>query len=189
MDRVAVFVDAGYLFAAGGHAMTGLKLQRKRMTVHVARAITYLEAMAKGVTKLPILRVYWYDGSRTSEPEEQHRELAYAPNVKLRLGRINNSGVQKGVDTMMVRDLITLAKNHAVADVILITGDEDILPGILEAQEYGVRIHVVTIATLESTLSPMIRREADTCTEIRAKDIESFLSVVSSQVPYDSAAE
>lgn len=90
MDRVAVFVDAGYLYATGGQSLTGLKTPRKKLTLDVKRVVPYLEAMSEVISGMPMLRIYWYDASRTSEPEDHQRELNSTPNIKLRLGRVND---------------------------------------------------------------------------------------------------
>lgn len=54
------------------------------------------------------LRTYWYDGERDLVPTAQQLEIANLPRMKLRLGRLTGHG-QKGVDSRIVRDLITLS--------------------------------------------------------------------------------
>ena len=51
--------------------------------------------------------------------------LASLDDVKIRLGFINSVGEQKGVDSLIVTDLIELARQKAVCDAILLSGDED----------------------------------------------------------------
>jgi hypothetical protein len=46
------------------------------------------------------------------------------------------------VDTFLHADLTGLARKRAVADVVLVSGDEDLLHAVEEAQEYGTRIHL-----------------------------------------------
>jgi hypothetical protein len=86
--------------------------------------------------------------------------------VKVRLGElVKRAGkvVQKGVDSYLQRDLTTLARNHAVADVVLIGGDEDLRRALEEAQDYGMRVHLwgVEAATPEYNQSQSLIAEAD----------------------------
>ena len=76
------------------------------------------------------LRVYWYDGVIGYKgPTLQQTDLAHLDNVKLRLGFVNSFGEQKGVDSLIVTDLIELVRNHAISDAVLLSGDEDIRIG------------------------------------------------------------
>ena len=58
MDRVAVFVDAGYVFAAGSILVTGEKLTRGAINLDHAAAVKELSAFATMVSGLPLLRIY-----------------------------------------------------------------------------------------------------------------------------------
>ena len=46
--------------------------------------------------------------------------------MKVRLGFVNSLGQQKGVDSLIVTDMLTLARNRAVAECVLLSGDEDL---------------------------------------------------------------
>ena len=65
--------------------------------------------------------------------------------MKLRLGQLNSEGQQKGVDSLIVTDLIELARNKAISDAVVLTGDEDIRVGVQIAQSLGVRVHLLGI--------------------------------------------
>src|SRR5258708_1023176 len=71
MDGVGVFVDAGYVFAAGSNLVTGEKLTRGAITLDHAAVAKELTAFATRVSGLPVLRIYWYDGTSTG-PTAQH---------------------------------------------------------------------------------------------------------------------
>ena len=93
-----------------------------------------------------LLRIYWYDGALGyGGPTLDQEAIANSDNVKLRLGFINGQGQQKGVDSLIVTDLINLARNHAISDAILLSGDEDVRIGVEIAQGFGVRVHVLGI--------------------------------------------
>ena len=51
---------------------------------------------------------------------------------------MNSSGPAKGVDSLIVTDMITLARNGAMSDAVLLSGDEDLRVGVQQAQEFGV---------------------------------------------------
>src|SRR4029079_10043672 len=63
-------------------------------------------------------------------------------NAKISLSTRNWAGQQKGVDAQLRQDLELLAKHRAVSDVVLIAGDEDMVPAVEAAQAYGGRVHV-----------------------------------------------
>ena len=155
MDRVAVFVDAGYLFAQGSCLLTGKKAQRGEITVDLDKMLSLLEEFACRITKVPLLRIYWYDGTSTG-PTPQHVALAFKPRVKVRLGFVNTAGQQKGVDSLIVTDLITLARNRSMCDAVLLSGDEDIRVGVQQAQEFGVRVHLLGITPCRGSQSQVL---------------------------------
>jgi uncharacterized LabA/DUF88 family protein len=175
MDRTAVFVDAGYIFAAGSKLITGEKLSRGQLNLDYDAVLASLKHLVRELTGLPLLRIYWYDGTATG-PTPQQLALAYRPDVKLRLGFVNQQGQQKGVDSLVVTDLIALARNRAMADALLLTGDEDIRVGVQQAQELGVRVHLVGIAPARENQSGFLVQEADNVRELSRDEVETFLT-------------
>lgn len=163
LSRYAFFVDAGYLFAQGSVNLFSTKHPRHQLDLDISGARTFLENQSK--MHLPgreLLRIYWYDAApRGSTPH--HRQVASERNIKLRLGAMNGFGQQKGVDSLIVLDLIELARERAIADAFVISGDEDIRVGIETAQSYGVRVHLLGIAgNKSSNQSAAMVAEADT---------------------------
>lgn len=140
MDRTAIFVDAGYVYAAGSLLVAGARLPRAELYLDYDRFLALLTSRANELSGLPLLRTYWYDGT-ASGPTPQQLAVSHRSGVKLRLGFVNQQGQQKGVDSLIVTDLITLARNRAMADAVLLTGDEDIRVGVQQAQEFGVKVH------------------------------------------------
>lgn len=116
---------------------------------------------------LPVLRTYWYDGAPDGIPADDHLDIARLPGVKLRLGRLI-AGRQKGVDSLIVRDLMTLARERAVSTAYLLGGDEDLRVGVEAAQDMGVRVSVIGIE------NPRRQNQADTL--IREADEHLLLS-------------
>lgn len=175
MDRTAVFVDAGYLFAAGSRLIANEKLPRGELHLDFDVVLELFGDLATQLTGLPLLRIYWYDGTATG-PTPQQLALGYRPSVKLRLGFVNQQGQQKGVDSLIVTDLINLARNRAMADALLLTGDEDIRVGVQQAQEFGVRVHLLGIAPARDNQSGFLVQEADSVREITISEVQSFLT-------------
>jgi hypothetical protein len=102
MNRVAVFVDAGYVFAQGSVLLAGKKLPRGEIVLDHAAAARAFADFAERISGARLLRIYWYDGTSTG-PTTQHLTLAHLDGVKVRLGFVNSVGEQKGVDSLIVR--------------------------------------------------------------------------------------
>ncbi|HET9933067.1 MAG TPA: NYN domain-containing protein, partial [Polyangiaceae bacterium] len=117
-----------------------------------------------------------YDASYGG-PTTQQIALAYQSNLKLRLGQLNQQGQQKGVDSLLILDLVTLARNRAMSDALLMTGDEDIRVGVQQAQELGVRVHLIGVTPARENQSGTLVQDADTLRELSAEEVRGFLSV------------
>ncbi len=179
--QTAIFVDAGYLFAQGSTLLTGAKVARQRLILHVDAATTLLADLAeKAAPDVRLLRIYWYDGLvRGGTLTTEHIALGRAANIKLRLGMVNSRGEQKGVDSLIVTDLIELARNEAISDALILSGDEDIRVGLQVAQTFGVRIQLVGIKPALGSQSPDLVAEADTHVELDETRLQPLLSIKS----------
>ncbi|MEW2416226.1 NYN domain-containing protein [Streptomyces sp. NPDC046866] len=144
VDRCVVLVDAGYLLGAAASLLAG-EPSRSRITVDHAALIQGLRERAEADTAQPLLRIYWFDGAPDRVPQPEHRRLRVMPRVTVRLGALTRSDgrwAQKGVDAAMHAELTELARNRACSDVVLVTGDGDLLPGLMSAKEHGVAVHL-----------------------------------------------
>ncbi|MER7762391.1 NYN domain-containing protein [Streptomyces sp. NPDC097619] len=144
MDRCVVLVDAGYLLGAAASLLAG-EPSRSRITVDHTALIQQLRERAEADTERPLLRIYWFDGAPDRVPQPEHRRLRVMPRVTVRLGALTRSDgrwAQKGVDAAMHAELTELARNRACSDVVLVTGDGDLLPGLMSAKEHGVAVHL-----------------------------------------------
>ena len=88
---------------------------------------------------------------------------------------VNRQGEQKGVDSLVVTDMLTLARNRAMAECVLLSGDEDLRVGVQQAQEYGVRVHLLGIKPARGSQSVLLLQEADSTHEWTAENLRSFL--------------
>lgn len=187
MDRSAIFVDAGYLFAAGGQLVCGTR-SRAQLDCN-AKALT--EDLAQWVHEhsggLDSLRTYWYDGAANAVPTAQHEEIGGLSYVKVRLGRLIQ-GEQKGVDALIYRDLMTLARERAIARAYLLSGDEDLREGVVAAQDMGVQVVLLGIPTSQrANQSAALIREADEHVVLPKEHWEKFFSNRVSTQPNDGA--
>lgn len=180
MARVAVFIDSGYLFAAGSVSIVGQMLPRNSLVLREIETIEKFRATVREKTaNATLLRIYWYDGAPSTGPSAVQQSLADMDDVKLRLGTINSSGQQKGVDSLIVTDMIELARNRAITDAILMSGDEDVRIGVQIAQSLGVRVHLLGIEPSRATQARSLRQEADTTAEWSKADIGEILITAS----------
>ncbi|MDX3381282.1 NYN domain-containing protein [Streptomyces niveiscabiei] len=144
MDRCIVLVDAGYLLGAAASLLAG-EPSRSRISVDHSALVQGLREQAESDTERPLLRIYWFDGAPDRVPQPEHRRLRVMPRVTVRLGALTRSDgrwAQKGVDAAMHAELTELARNRACSDVVLVTGDGDLLPGMMAAKEHGVAVHL-----------------------------------------------
>ncbi|MFG3255834.1 NYN domain-containing protein [Streptomyces sp. NPDC048172] len=144
MDRCVVLVDAGYLLGAAASLLAG-EPTRSRISVDHAALIQALREQAEADTECSLLRIYWFDGAPDRVPQPEHRRLRVMPRVTVRLGALTRSDgrwAQKGVDAAMHAELTELARNRACSDIVLVTGDGDLLPGLMSAKEHGVAVHL-----------------------------------------------
>ena len=103
--------------------------------------------------------------------------IGQSANAKLRLGLVNSRGQQKGVDSLIVTDLIELARNRAITDALILSGDEDIKIGVQVAQTFGVRVHLLGIKPARGSQSDYLMMEADTCHEWNEASIGNWMHI------------
>ena len=165
--QIAVFVDAGYVYAQGSALLKGQRLRRELIRLSEAVVLEQLTGTARDVAPdARLLRIYWYDGlPRAHRPSMEQDLIGQSRNAKLRLGLVNSRGQQKGVDSLIVTDLIELARNQAISDALILSGDEDIKIGVQVAQTFGVRVHLLGIKPARGSQSDSLMMEADTCHE------------------------
>ena len=186
MDRYATFVDAGYVLVAGGELCCGTG-DRERFDLDVSKFRDHLNQIAGEATGLSALRMYWYDAAPYSGRTPEHNRIARLPNVKLRLGRIK-SGRQKGVDALIYHDLVNLARERAISDAFLVSGDEDLREGVRTVQGMGVRITLIGIPPSRSATnqSRELLEEADETKSLTKEALSDFFRIRSSSInqPY-----
>ena len=144
-ERVCIFVDAGYFYDQGAIAISGRKHPRAAIQFDPPAFFAEFSSFAERLTSGKLHRIYWYDGAKNMVPDDRHIAIDSQPFVKLRLGRLTLDGGQKGVDTLMVRDLMVLSQERTLQQAVVLTGDDDLREGIEYAQDRGVLVHLVGI--------------------------------------------
>ncbi|MFC6885662.1 MULTISPECIES: NYN domain-containing protein [Actinomadura] len=174
--RYAIFVDAGYLYAASGALLLGCS-SRREYRVAAEKLIKALTSHADDQLLGELLRVYWFDAAPKRQPTVDQRVIANLPLVKLRLGNLNAQGQQKGVDAQLRADLEALARHRAITDAVLLAGDEDMLPAVEAAQRYGVRVHLLGVEpTHGSNQAEWLVWESDTVEVLPADFLRPYFT-------------
>ncbi|MDR0529547.1 MAG: NYN domain-containing protein [Zoogloeaceae bacterium] len=180
MDRYGIFVDAGYFFAAGAQAASKQHVSRRQVTLKSSPDAMISDLCSKAgriVDNIPLLRTYWYDATPGSRLTPEQISIAMLPGVKLRIGVLNNFGRQKGVDSLIVNDIIDLARNRAIVDAVLMTGDEDLKLAVQVAQSFGVRVHILGCGDLSRNMSEYLQMEADSVSVLEDRWFASHLNI------------
>jgi uncharacterized LabA/DUF88 family protein len=160
LDRCAVLIDAAHLLAEAGKLVTGNK-NRALLQCDYSGMLAEMANMVEEDADLPVLRTYWYDAAPDAVPTFEQLRIADLSGVKLRLGRLSR-GAQKGVDALIYRDMATLARERAVASMYVLGGDDDLLDGMLAAQDMGVQVAVLGVEAVGGrNQSGTLIREAD----------------------------
>jgi len=191
MLQTAVFVDAGYLHAQGSTLLAGSRQRRERNRLNVPLLLADLVQEAVIVEpNARLLRIYWYDGvARGGLLSHEQVALSQTNDVKCRFGVINSQGQQKGVDSLIVTDLVQLAREKAVSDALLLAGDEDLRVGVQVAQTFGIRVHLLGIHPARGSQSPDLRAEADTTREWGREKVAAWMAVLPEVAPAAAMAE
>jgi hypothetical protein len=182
VDRCALFVDAGYVLSDGAMAVHGTR-HRDSVSWDYAGLLKLLAGLSRDRTGLPVLRCYWYEATVDSRRTSEHEALAELPGLKLRLGKMR-PGRREGVETDIHRDLMTLARNRAVSDAVIISAEEDLAQVVAEAQDLGVRVVIVHI-TVDGTwtISRTLRQESDDIVEISGAHLRPFVDLIPGAEP------
>jgi len=176
MDKTAVFIDLGYL---------------NSITKKLGEMKIDFEKFAKSFINdknEELYRVYCYycPPFQSSPPTDEEklrksnfdrfmRRLKNIPRFEIRLGKLTKTRkgdyVQKRVDTYFAIDLVKLAVKGTIKNAILIAGDSDFVPPILEAKENDV---IVKLFYYTNTVQDEILECCDEKQEISAEFLNKF---------------
>jgi uncharacterized LabA/DUF88 family protein len=173
--RVGIFVDAGYFFKRCALVTHDQIVHRDDIDLDIEALLQELNTLRVSKCISQLLRVYWYDAAKHGQMTHGQLNLAWHDNIKVRLGSLSVDNQQKGVDSLIVTDLCELARNRAIVDAIVLSGDEDVRVGVQIAQTYGVRVHLVGIGPSGKSQSHQLMWEADTTTQWSEVEVAKFM--------------
>ena len=150
-NRVAVFIDAGYL--------------TKVLEEYYKPKIDYYKLVNWSCEKEELLRAYYYDcppyQSPNPTPEESEKmskkqsffaALESSPRFTLRQGRLEPRGyddkgkrifAQKRIDSQLGVDMASIVTKKQAEIVVIISGDSDFVPFVQFAQQEGAIVRLV----------------------------------------------
>lgn len=188
MRRIAVFVDAGYFWVQIVNVIHGKRDGRDKVSItYSALRQGLIEQVQTQFPDIDLLRIYWYDGPGPNGKSSSHKEVEALDDFKLRLGTRNGAGAQKAVDGLIIADMIVLAQTKAISDALLITGDADMTPGVMAAQNLGIRVHLLSMGPTDAT-SPFLKAEVDRKTHWDDVEVRKFATAVVPVVNVPAAA-
>jgi uncharacterized LabA/DUF88 family protein len=177
-SRYAVFVDAGYLLAAGGWSTVGTWRRAEIVVTYQGLIEQLLHRAATALPTKELLRGYWYDAAPGRQASSEQLRVAELPDVKVRIGNLTSRGEQKGVDGLILGDLIELSGARAIDTAILVAGDGDLVEAVIQAQRQGVRVVLWGVSgTPQATVSPDLRREADRYEPLQPSELEPHFAL------------
>ncbi|MDP9852461.1 NYN domain-containing protein [Corynebacterium lowii] len=163
LERTLVFVDTSYLLASFYNSWeTGARAQ---LEIDLPEVVGVLGTMIENQLRQPIHRQLWYDGIPESGPHRYQRALRSCDGVQLRAGQLIAWGerrTQKAVDTRLVADMVVAAIKQQHTDIVLVSGDADMIPGVQEATAAGIRVHLYGFGW--DSMSSALRYACDTTT-------------------------
>lgn len=149
-NRVAVLID-GKNYHSGWRTSTGGR------EVSLERVLAWVSDQVKG----DLDRCLYYTGVEDKGVQEgldrYLSQIEKVPGVEVRrfprrlrhrpcgaCAHVQEYTQEKGVDTSIVADMVALAGLREADTIVLVSGDEDLVPGILGAQRLGARVFVAT---------------------------------------------
>ncbi|ANE05104.1 NYN domain-containing protein [Corynebacterium crudilactis] len=179
LERTQVFVDTSYLLASFYNSWeTGARAQ---LEIDLPEVVGVLGRMIEQQLKQPVQRQMWYDGIPDSGPHRYQRALRTCDGVQLRAGQLIEWGerrTQKAVDTRLVADLVLAGVRGQCSDIVLVSGDADMIPGVQEAANAGLRVHLYGFGW--DSMSSQLRHCCDTTTILDPR--EDFADCMQLQV-------
>jgi uncharacterized LabA/DUF88 family protein len=152
MGRVAIFIDGGYLDYVLREEFGNARIDYEKFAAWMA-----------GASEL--LRTYYYhclpfqsnpptddERRRFSQAQGFFNRLCRIPRFHVREGKLAFRGrdastgqlifEQKRVDLMLGLDMALLAAKHQISDVVLFSGDSDLLPAVEAVKAEGVLVRL-----------------------------------------------
>lgn len=158
MEKVVVFIDAGYLYSGGTQSLYKRKLPRSAINIDIDKFVKYIKnSVVRDGEKL--LRIYWYDGVLATGMTPEQQSLTFSDGIKFRKGIVNEFNEQKGIDTQIIKDIFELSFHKAFSRGIILSADGDLVVAAEIAQKFGIEIDLIHIP--DTNLSLELKQEVD----------------------------
>ena len=143
MDKSIVLLDGGFTDKCVQNELGGRRLDYLRLSEKLAEGTD-----RTGPTTITVCRIR----AIPPTPEERMRyaamdkfiaSLRVLPRFEVRHGRLQRIGgiyTQKGVDVQMAVDLLRLSFRGSIGQVIIVTGDSDLIPAISASRDEGILV-------------------------------------------------
>lgn len=133
-EKLCIFIDGGNVF----HAANSLK-------IHID-----LAKLAAALTGNRTLTRTYYYGATLDTPAQQRffdklRHLGFTVKT-LPLRQYDGTSFEKGIDVMLVTDMLTLAYNNTYDTALLVSGDKDFTYTVQEIKTLGKTVEVAAFA-------------------------------------------
>lgn len=145
-ERLCIFIDAGNVF----HAADYLKIR-----VDFAKLVTELTGTRS------LIKPYYYGATSTTPAQtrffDKLRHLGF--DVKtLPLRQYHGTPFEKGIDVMLVTDMLMFAYNNIYDTALLVSGDKDFTYSIQAIKKIG---KTVEVAAFHHALATELKQVAD----------------------------
>lgn len=125
--RVAVFVDAGYVWASLPNVSSRINSNR-RLFPDFQYAFNEIRSAIFSRYRAAEIVIIWYDAPHPLTEIDVF--AAEEAGAHVRLGVLSSDHRQKCVDTLLTLDLVTCAFENTIDCAVLYSGDLDFLPGM-----------------------------------------------------------
>ncbi|MFX1299350.1 MAG: NYN domain-containing protein [Promethearchaeota archaeon] len=145
-EKLCIFIDGGNVF----HAANSLKIH-----IDLAKLVAALTG------NRTLTRTYYY-GATLNTPTQQRffdklRHLGFTVKT-LPLRQYDRIPFEKGIDVMLVTDMLTLAHNNTYDIALLVSGDKDFTYTLQELKTLG---KTVEVAAFTHALASELQQAAD----------------------------
>lgn len=173
--RIMVFIDAGHVreILKSMFGTDGLKYEP------FVQILTDEKLRISGPL-FERIRVYYYDAIPDVKDPTHQESISYLERVKrlpgfeIRTGNLKKDSrgyKQKGVDSLIAIDMLSKAYEEHYDIVILVTGDEDLLPIVKAVKDAGKRVFG---AFFGKHISSNLKEAFDLCFEIDKDWVANF---------------
>ncbi len=146
MEKVAIFIDGGYLNRVLKEYFNEVDLDYNKLSLTICKRINAERLRTYFYHCMPIIR----GGNKKDEDKHAGMQkfitkLKRLPRYEVKLGRLQFIGgqfKQKMVDVLMSLDITKMSYDKQIQHVALIAGDSDFVPAIKTAKNNGAIVHL-----------------------------------------------